>query len=63
MKRARVQPSPAKKTRDSETVEVEDAVVEPDADLLNDIDELLDEIDSVLEDQAVLVAFRQRSGQ
>jgi hypothetical protein len=63
MKQARVQPSPAKKTRDSEVVEVEDAVVEPDADLLNDIDELLDEIDSVLEDQAVLVAFRQRSGQ
>ena len=28
-----------------------------------DIDELLDEIDMVLEDQAVLVGYRQRSGQ
>ena len=36
---------------------------ETDADLLNDIDELLDEIDAVLEDQAVLVSYRQRSGE
>lgn len=33
------------------------------ADLLTDIDDLLDEIDAVLEDQSVLVNFRQRSGQ
>jgi hypothetical protein len=31
--------------------------------LLTDIDELLDEIDAVLEDQSMLVNFRQRSGQ
>ncbi len=42
----------------------EDIVVEDvDADLLSDIDELLDEIDAVLEDQSTLVNFRQRSGQ
>ena len=43
---------------------VEDVVVEKsDVDLVTDIDELLDEIDAVLEDQAVLANFRQRSGQ
>ncbi len=31
--------------------------------LLTDIDDLLDEIDAVLEDQSMLVNFRQRSGQ
>lgn len=30
---------------------------------IEDIDELLEEIDSLLEDQAVLTNFRQRSGQ
>ena len=39
------------------------AVEDVDADLLTDIDELLDEIDAVLEEQSVLVNFRQRSGQ
>jgi hypothetical protein len=34
-----------------------------DQDVINDIDELLDEIDAVLEEQSVLVDFRQRSGQ
>lgn len=29
----------------------------------DDLDDLLDEIDTVLEEQAVLVNFRQRSGQ
>ncbi|HEV8625801.1 MAG TPA: hypothetical protein VG034_15190 [Acidimicrobiia bacterium] len=44
--------------------EVEEVVVEEgDTNLLNDIDELLDEIDAVLEDQSILVEFRQRSGQ
>lgn len=44
--------------------EVEEVVVEDSAaDLLTDIDELLDEIDAVLEDQSVLVGYRQRSGQ
>ena len=39
------------------------AVDEPDAALLTDVDELLDEIDAVLEDQTMLTNFRQRSGQ
>lgn len=30
---------------------------------LDDLDDLLDEIDTILEAQAVLVNFRQRSGQ
>jgi hypothetical protein len=54
----RVQPRKAK----PEVVE-EVVVAEADADLLTDIDELLDEIDSVLEDQSMLVEYRQRSGQ
>ena len=50
--------------RTTEPQEVEEVVVEDsDTDLLTDIDELLDEIDAVLEDQSVLVGFRQRSGQ
>jgi ubiquitin-like protein Pup len=62
MKRERIVRVAPKTTPKAESVE--DIVVEePDADLLNDIDDLLDEIDSVLEDQAVLVGFRQRSGQ
>ena len=32
-------------------------------DLIEGIDELLDEIDSILEEQAVLTNYRQRSGQ
>lgn len=44
--------------------EVEEVVVEDgDTALLTDIDDLLDEIDAVLEDQSMLVEFRQRSGQ
>ena len=31
--------------------------------LIEDLDRLLDEIDAVLEEQAVLVNYRQRSGQ
>jgi hypothetical protein len=43
---------------------VEDVEVdEPDADLLRDIDDLLDEIDAVLEDQSMLTEYRQRPGQ
>ena len=62
MKRERVAPARPRKSRDAEVVE-EIVVEEADADLLSDIDELLDEIDAVLEDQSVLIAFRQRSGQ
>jgi hypothetical protein len=62
MKRERIQPVRRKKTKAPEVVEVI-AVDEPDGDLLNDVDELLDEIDAVLEDQAMLTEFRQRSGQ
>ena len=62
MKRERIQPVRPKKTRTAEAVE-DIAVDEPDAGLLSDIDELLDEIDAVLEDQTMLTEFRQRSGQ
>ncbi len=51
-----------KKTADPQ--EIEEVVVEDgDSALLTDIDDLLDEIDAVLEDQSMLVDFRQRSGQ
>lgn len=62
MKQERITRAPSK--RDTEPQEIEEVVVEDsDAGLLNDIDELLDEIDTVLEDQSVLVGYRQRSGQ
>ena len=61
MKQERVLPS---RRRKSEDPQVEELVIEEsDADLLAEIDELLDEIDAVLEDQAVLVGYRQRSGE
>lgn len=61
MKQERVAPA---RPRAQDAGAVEDiAVDETEVDLLNGIDELLDEIDAVLEDQAVLVGFRQRSGQ
>jgi hypothetical protein len=62
MKQHRVEPPRRKKAEETEVVE-DIAVAEPDADLLTDIDDLLDEIDAVLEDQSMLVEFRQRSGQ
>ena len=55
----RVQPKEPAGPQEVEEIVVEDA----DTDLLTDIDELLDEIDAVLEDQSILVNFRQRSGQ
>lgn len=62
MNRERVMPARSKRT--AEATEVEEIVAEEtDAGLLSDIDELLDEIDSVLEEQSVLVNYRQRSGQ
>jgi hypothetical protein len=61
MKQERVMPARSKET--AEAPEVEEIVAETDAGLLSDIDELLDEIDSVLEEQSVLVNYRQRSGQ
>ncbi|HYH49878.1 MAG TPA: ubiquitin [Acidimicrobiia bacterium] len=51
-----------KKADDPQAVD-EIVVEDSEVDLLTDIDELLDEIDKVLEDQAVLVSYRQRSGQ
>jgi hypothetical protein len=62
MKQERVPPARRKKAEDPE-VDAELSVEDPDAGLLNDIDDLLDEIDAVLEDQSALVEFRQRSGQ
>ena len=52
-------------TKPASTEAVEEIVIDPeaDADLLDDIDQLLDEIDAVLEDQMVLTTYRQRSGQ
>jgi hypothetical protein len=62
MKQERIVRSRPKKPATTEAAE--DIVVdEPEADLLSEIDELLDEIDSVLEDQVVLTLYRQRPGQ
>jgi hypothetical protein len=62
MKQERVRRAQPKKT--ASPPEVEEVVVEEgDTALLNDIDDLLDEIDAVLEDQSILVEFRQRSGE
>jgi hypothetical protein len=61
MKRERVHRVP-KKEREPQ-VEEEVVVEAADDTVLNDIDDLLDEIDSVLEDQSMLVDFRQRSGE
>ncbi|MGH8994144.1 MAG: hypothetical protein ACRDZ7_21755 [Acidimicrobiia bacterium] len=41
----------------------EPAPVEATTISMGDVDELLEEIDELLEDQAVLTNFRQRSGQ
>jgi len=62
MKQERVQRTRPNKTRPPEVVEDLD-VEAPDAALLSEVDELLDEIDAVLEDQSMLTNFRQRSGQ
>ena len=62
MKQARVHRVLPKKDRQPE-VEGEVVVEAADDALLTDIDDLLDEIDAVLEDQSMLVEFRQRSGQ
>jgi hypothetical protein len=62
MKQERVARVRSKKAAEPQAQE-EIVLEEADADLLTDIDELLDEIDAVLEDQSMLVEFRQRSGQ
>jgi hypothetical protein len=62
MKREHVAPAGPRKSDDPDVIE-EVAAAETDAALLTDIDGLLDEIDAVLEEQAVLMTFRQRSGQ
>jgi hypothetical protein len=62
MKQERVAPAQRKKTEATE-VDAGVSLEDRDAGLLNNIDDLLDEIDAVLEDQAILVEFRQRSGQ
>jgi ubiquitin-like protein Pup len=61
MKQERVTRVRPKQTEPDELEEV--VVDESETELLSDIDDLLDEIDAVLEDQAMLVNFRQRSGQ
>jgi hypothetical protein len=62
MKQERVEPSRRTRIKDPE-VAADPLVEEPDAGLLADIDDLLDEIDAVLEDQSALIDYRQRSGQ
>jgi len=62
MKQERVARPRPKKAEDPQAQE-EIIVEESDEGLLTEIDDLLDEIDSVLEDQSTLVDFRQRSGQ
>ena len=62
MKRERVSKVRLEKAAEPQGVE-EIAVEDSDTGLLTDIDDLLDEIDAVLEDQSMLVEFRQRPGQ
>jgi hypothetical protein len=62
MKQERVSKVRPEKMAEPQEVE-EIAVADSDTGLLGDIDDLLDEIDAVLEDQSMLVEFRQRSGQ
>ena len=62
MTQERITKVPPKRTAAPQ--EIEEVVIEDsDTGLLTDIDELLDEIDAVLEDQSMLVNFRQRSGE
>lgn len=51
--------------RKAASPEVVEEIVGEDSDagLLNEIDALVDEIDAVLEEESVLVNFRQRSGE
>lgn len=56
---ARIRPRPQERPAEEERAELH-ATAET---VLDDVDDLLDEIDAVLEDQAVLTNFRQRSGQ
>lgn len=53
----------ARPTKSADPVKEHVVAEDVDTALLSDIDELLDEIDAVLEDQSMLVNFRQRSGQ
>ncbi|MDQ3943725.1 MAG: ubiquitin-like protein Pup [Actinomycetota bacterium] len=49
---------PRRRREEGEALPAETATVS-----IEDIDDLLEEIDTLLEDQAVLTNFRQRSGQ
>jgi hypothetical protein len=60
-------PAPQTREQDAAQLAEEDAAVQaaqsteqPD---LSDLDELLDEIDTILEEQDVLVNFRQKGGE
>jgi len=52
-----------KRTRRPETTEEETPIVVPEQESTEETDELLDEIDGLLEDQEILVNFRQKGGQ
>jgi hypothetical protein len=60
-------PAPQTREQDAAQLAEEDAAVaaaqvkaQPD---LSDLDDLLDEIDTILEEQEVLTSYRQRGGQ
>ena len=57
------QPVPAGPRRRQEGAEAPAQERVGGEELIEDVDRLLDEIDQVLEEQAVLVNYRQRSGQ
>jgi hypothetical protein len=57
------QPVPAAPRRRREAPEAPAQERPGGEELIDDLDRLLDEIDAVLEEQAVLVNYRQRSGQ
>lgn len=52
-----------KVTKGTHVVETEDSQEAVESSIANEVDEFLDEVDQLLEDQEVLVAYRQRSGQ
>lgn len=56
-------PQTAERRQRRERAQTDDEKAEGRAALKAELDELLDEVDSVLEENAALVAYRQRGGQ
>ena len=63
MKRQYVPVRPRGPKRGHEDLPEVEVVESQEAELMEAVDDVLDEIDSVLEEQAVLVDYRQKSGQ